>query len=50
VYDELQTECEEHAAEAWKHRLDIIMLEAAQTVIKNVPIVVDCSVSNYWSK
>lgn len=50
VYDEIQTECHEHSAEAWKNRLDEIMIDAAKVVIKDTPIVVDCAVSDYWTK
>lgn len=50
VYDEIQTECKEDYAEEWKKRLDSIMIEAAEESIKNVPIVVDCSISDYWQK
>lgn len=50
VYDEIQTECLEERAEAWKHRLDEIMIDAAKVVVKNTPVVVDCAVSDYWQK
>lgn len=50
VYDEIQTECEESFAEEWKGILDNIMIEAAKVVIKDVPIVVDCKISDYWEK
>ena len=50
VYDEIQTECREDKAEEWKETLDKLMVEAAETVIKNVPFVVDCKVSDYWEK
>lgn len=50
VYDEIQTECEESRAEEWKHRLDQIMIESAEEVVKDVPIVVDCAISTHWSK
>ena len=50
VYDEIQTECREDYAEEWKHKLDSLMISAAEEVIKEVPIVVDCSISDYWQK
>jgi DNA polymerase-1 len=50
VYDEIQTECPEDIADWWKLELDRIMVEAAKEVIKSVPIVVDCKISNYWDK
>lgn len=50
VYDEIQTECEESYAEIWKERLNNIMIDAAKSVIKTVPVVVDCKINNYWTK
>lgn len=50
VYDEIQTECPDYLAEEWKLILDKLMVEAAQTVIKSVPIVVDSKISEYWQK
>ena len=50
VYDEIQTECEESFAEEWKNIMDKVMIEAAEEVVKTVPIVVDCSISDYWTK
>jgi DNA polymerase-1 len=50
VYDEIQTECREDKAEEWKEILNNIMIEAAEVVIKDVPVVVDCGVHDYWEK
>ena len=50
VYDEIQTECPEELADSWKMVLDNLMVQAAQEVIKTVPIVVDCKISDYWDK
>lgn len=50
VYDEIQTECDYNSAKKWKVRLDELMIEAAEEVIKDIPIVVDCSISEYWTK
>lgn len=50
VYDEIQTECREDFAEEWKVILDNLMKDAAKTVIKSVPIVVDCKISDCWEK
>ena len=50
VYDEIQTECDIKSAKKWKNRLDELMIDAAQEVIKDIPVVVDCSISTYWSK
>jgi len=50
VYDEIQTECKEDFAEEWKNILENCMIEAGQEIIKTVPIVADCSISDYWKK
>jgi DNA polymerase I len=50
VYDELQTECEEYAAEEWVIKLEQIMIESAQVIIKSIPVKVDCGVHDYWTK
>jgi DNA polymerase-1 len=50
VYDEIQTECPEELADEWKNTLNVLMIESAKTVIKTVPIVVDCKISDYWTK
>lgn len=50
VYDELVTECREDKAEEWCKKLEQLMIEAAQTVIKTVPIKADCKISSFWTK
>jgi DNA polymerase-1 len=50
VYDEIQTECHQDQAEQWKIKLDEIMVNAAKKVLKEVPIVVDCSINDFWQK
>jgi DNA polymerase-1 len=50
VYDEIQTECPESIAEWWREQLNRLMLEAAEVIIKDVPFVVDCKVSDCWQK
>ena len=50
VYDEIQTECKEDQAEAWKNKLDELMVNAAKKVLLEVPVVVDCSIHDYWQK
>ena len=50
VYDEIQTECPEDISVWWKSKLDEIMVKSAQQVIKTIPIVVDCKISDYWDK
>lgn len=50
VYDEIQTEVREDQAEAWKSKLDELMIKAAKKVLIEVPVVVDCSINDYWQK
>ncbi len=50
VYDEIQTECLKSQADAWKVKLQQLMIEAAEEVIKSVPVVVDVDISEYWKK
>jgi len=50
IYDEIQTECREDFAEEWSKVLERLMIQAAQESIKTIPIVADCSVSDYWTK
>lgn len=50
VYDELQTECPENLAESWKLKLDELMVASAKEVLLEVPVVVDCSINDYWTK
>lgn len=50
VYDEIQTECIEEQAEAWKIKLDELMVNAAKKVIKECPVTADCKISDFWEK
>jgi DNA polymerase-1 len=50
VHDELVTQCIANKAEEWKNILEKIMIDSAKEVIKNIPVVVDIKVSDYWSK
>lgn len=50
VYDELQCLCKEEFAEEWRIILEKIMIESAEEIIKSIPIVADCKISDYWSK
>jgi DNA polymerase-1 len=50
VYDEIQTECKADQAEAWKNKLDELMVGAAKKVLLEVPVVVDCGIHDYWQK
>lgn len=50
VYDEIQTEVKAEQAEAWKVKLDELMVKAAKKVLIEVPVVVDCGIHDYWQK
>ena len=50
VYDEIQTETRADQAEAWKNKLDELMVNAAKKVLLEVPVVVDCSIHDHWQK
>jgi len=50
IYDEILTECEDSFAEEWKLIMDDLMIKAAQVVLKETPVVVDCQISEYWKK
>jgi DNA polymerase-1 len=50
VYDEIQTECPEHLSESWRLSLNNIMIHSAKQVLKEVPVVVDCTIADYWTK
>lgn len=50
VYDEVQSEAHRSIAEEWKSVQNRIMVEAAQAIIKSVPIIVDCKISECWQK
>lgn len=50
VYDEIQTECKIEFAEEWASIMSKLMIQAAEVILKNVPMEVDCKVSDHWSK
>jgi DNA polymerase-1 len=50
VHDEIQTEVTEEYAAEWAVKMSELMNEAAAVILKNVPMVVDCAVNDYWSK
>lgn len=50
VYDEIQTECREDFAEEWSKILEQLMIKAAKEIIKTIPVIAECSVSDYWKK
>jgi DNA polymerase I-like protein with 3'-5' exonuclease and polymerase domains len=39
----------EHAEE-WKPVMESLMLKAAATVLKDLPMKVDCKISDHWTK
>jgi len=50
VYDEIQTECPADLAEEWRAVLETEMIKAGELVVKSVPVVADCEISDYWKK
>lgn len=50
VHDEIQTEVREEFANEWAVLMSNIMVKAANSILKKVPMVVDCKVADYWSK
>lgn len=50
IHDEVLTECLTEFAEEWKIILEKIMIEAAETIIKTVPVEVCGVISDYWTK
>jgi len=50
VYDELLLDCPEDMVEYFSKMLQARMIEAGREVIKEVPVVVDCTVGDHWIK
>ena len=50
IHDEIVTECREDFALEWKSILESTMIEAAEVIIKTVPIVVEGVITDYWTK
>jgi len=50
IHDEILSESIENFTKEWKVILEKTMIEAAQVIIKTVPIEVCGTISNYWSK
>lgn len=48
VHDEIQTEVKEELAEEWVAILNRLMVEAANVILKKVPMVVDCKAADSW--
>ena len=50
IHDEIVSLSKEEFAETWKPILEDCMIRAAQLVIKTIPVVVDCKISDQWEK
>ena len=50
IYDEIQTEVNRNIAEAWLKKQEELMVNAAQSIIKTIPVVCDCKIAEYWQK
>jgi hypothetical protein len=50
VHDEIVVEAREDQAEEVKHLVEAAMLDAGKAILKEVPIVADAAVADYWSK
>jgi hypothetical protein len=50
VHDEIVVEAREDQAEEVKHLVEEAMLDAGKAILKEVPIVADAAVADYWSK
>jgi DNA polymerase-1 len=50
VHDEIVVEAREDQAEEVKHIVEKAMIEAGEALLKEVPIMADASIADYWSK
>lgn len=50
VHDEIVVEAREDVAEEVKHLVEKAMIGAGQALLKEVPIMADASIADYWSK
>ncbi len=50
VHDEIVVEAREDQAEEVKHIVEGAMIGAGQAILKEVPILADASIADYWSK
>jgi DNA polymerase I-like protein with 3'-5' exonuclease and polymerase domains len=50
VYDEIQVEANRVQAESWLLKHEQIMRQAAETIIKTIPVVCECKISEHWEK
>ena len=50
VHDEIQTEVRQDYAKEWSKIMSKLMIDAANVILKKVPMIVDCKINDYWSK
>lgn len=50
IHDEIITEVPDHLANEWKPVMEQLMLDAAKTVLKDVPMKADVKISHCWTK
>ena len=50
VYDEIQTEAHRSISDKWLLKQEQIMRESAETIIKSIPVVCDCKITECWQK
>ena len=50
VYDEIRSLCKDDFCEEFRIKKNEIMIKAAQTVLKQVPVEVDCTIHQCWTK
>ncbi len=50
VYDEIQTICPDELVPAWKVRLEELMIQAGQVVLKTVPVTAEVKSNTHWTK
>lgn len=50
VHDEIRTRCPKDISEWWAKVMGEIMTKAGETVVKTVPMKVDCTITDCWSK
>ena len=50
IHDEIQTEVVEDKAEEWRQIMQDIMTRAGSIIIKDIPALVECKISDKWEK
>jgi DNA polymerase-1 len=50
IHDEIQTEVDEEFAEEWSGIMQDIMVDAGKAIVTTIPMSVDCTVSDHWTK